>query len=831
RWVEGDVVRDQTEYWRTTLAGAPELLELPADRPRPGVQDHAGASASLELDEELTAKLRALGQRHGTTLFMTLLAGWAAVLGRLAGRDDVVIGTPTANRGRGEIEGLIGFFVNTLALRINLSGEPTVAELLARVKARALEAQHHQDIPFEQVVERVQPARSMAHTPLFQVMFAWQSTPREGLELPGLRVGFPDAAASTRSKFDLSLTLGQEDGRIVGGVEYATALFDAATVERYLGYFRSTLAAMAQDETRAVARLPILADAERERVLHEWNVVAEAPATECIHTIFESRVEATPDAVALTYEDHSLTYAELNARSNRLAHHLRGHGVGRDTRVAVCAERGPEMIVALLGVLKAGGAYVPLDPVHPDERLGYMLEDSAPVGLLADQGLAARFAGSRVPLIGLDGAAWAGEPDTNPDASGQDPEQLAYVIYTSGSTGRPKGVLVEHRNVARLFSATDAWFGFGADDVWTLFHSFAFDFSVWEIWGALLYGGRLVVVPRETARSPEAFYALLCREGVTVLNQTPTAFRQLMAAQAAHGGEHRLREVIFGGEALDVAALKPWFERNGEGSTRLVNMYGITETTVHVTYRPITRADVERGGASPIGVRIPDLRTYLLDGAGEPVPVGVTGELYVAGAGVARGYLNRPEITAERFLDDPFHPGRMYRTGDLGRWLPDGTLEYLGRNDHQVKIRGFRIELGEIQARLAEHEGVRDAVVLAREDAPGDRRLVAWYVAADGVEPEALRARLAAKLPEYMVPAAYVRVDRLPLTPNGKLDTRALPAPEGGAYAARPYEAPNGETETLLAAIWAELLGVERVGRLDNFFELGGHSLLAVTLI
>ncbi|HEX9939387.1 MAG TPA: amino acid adenylation domain-containing protein [Longimicrobium sp.] len=841
RWVDGDVLQEQAEYWKRTLAGVPELLELPTDRPRPARQDHAGATLAIDLGDELSAGLKALARRRGTTLHMTLLAGWAAVLGRLSGQDDVVVGMPSANRGRREIEGLIGFFVNTLALRVELGGSPSVADLLGRVRERALEAQANQDIPFEQVVELVQPARSMAHSPLFQVLFDLQAaSSRRGPELPGLKLGGVGAASQVTAKFDLSLTLAEVDGRIAGGVEYATALFDRETMERHVGYLRRALEEMVADDSRPVERLALMPADERALVVEEWNRTDAAfPADWCLHERFERQAERAPGEVAVTFADESLTYGELNARANRLAHHLVARGVGPDARVAICVERSLEMVVGLLAVLKAGGGYVPLDPGYPEDRLRYTLADSSPALLLTQDALRERFAGLDLPVLALDGdaPAWADQPETNPGRQDVGPEHLAYVIYTSGSTGQPKGVMVEHRNVARLFTATDAWFGFTSADVWTLFHSFAFDFSVWEIWGALLYGGRLVVVPLGVSRSPEEFYALLCREGVTVLNQTPSAFRQLIAAQAAVGGEHALRYVVFGGEALEPATLRPWFERNDDRRTRLVNMYGITETTVHVTYRPLERADAERVGPSPIGVRIPDLTTYILDARGLPVPIGVAGELYVGGAGVARGYLNRPELTAERFVRDPFSAdagARLYRTGDVGRWRADGTLEYLGRNDHQVKIRGFRIELGEIEARLAEHAGVREAVVLAREDAGGSRQLVAWYVGAEGsdvLDAAELRAHLAARVPEYMVPAAYVRVEAIPLTPNGKVDRRALPSPEGDAYVTRGYEAPVGETEAALAEIFAEVLGVERVGRQDNFFDLGGHSLLAVRVI
>ncbi|HEX8431144.1 MAG TPA: amino acid adenylation domain-containing protein, partial [Longimicrobium sp.] len=592
--------------------------------------------------------------------------------------------------------------------------------------------------------------------------------------------------------------------------------------------------------SRALGSIGVLPEAERWKVTEEWNATpAEFSRELCVHELFEAQVERTPDAIALVFREERLTYDELNRRANRVAHQLRRLGVTPDARVAICVERSPEMLVGVLAVLKAGGAYVPLDPAYPVGRLRYMLKDSDPVAVLTHAAVAEIrdevLAGLEIPVIDLDGPAdsWSRQPDANLPCPGLSPDHLAYVIYTSGSTGQPKGVGVAHQNVARLFAATDEWFSFGPSDVWSLFHSFAFDFSVWEIWGALLYGGRLVVVPKDTARSPEEFYRLICREGVTILNQTPGAFRQLIAAQAASTEEHRLRHVIFGGEALELPTLKPWFERNDDRRTRLINMYGITETTVHVTYRPITAADADRPGASPIGGRIPDLRLYILDPVGEPVPMGVAGELHVGGAGVARGYLNRPALTAQRFVPDPFGPAgsRLYQTGDMGRWLPDGTLEYLGRCDQQVKIRGFRIELGEIDARLAEQAGVREATVVTREETPGDVQLIAYYVADEVLDAQALRGYLSERLPEHMLPAAYVWLPAMPLTVNGKLDRKALPAPEGAAFAARGYEAPVGEIEVALAEIWADVLGLERVGRWDDFFELGGHSLRAVQII
>ncbi|MEU6073736.1 amino acid adenylation domain-containing protein [Micromonospora sp. NPDC047074] len=832
QWLTDGTLHRQETHWRQVLTDAPTLLDLPTDRPRPTEQDHHGAYLPITIDPELTTALKTLTTGHGTTLYMTLLTAWAIVLSRLTGQNDLIIGTPTANRRRTELENLIGFFVNTLALRIDLTNHPTTTELLHRVREVTLTTLDHQDLPFEHVVEAVNPTRNLAHTPLFQVMFAWQNAEGVDLELPGVQV---TALRSpwTSAKFDLTLSLAEHDGRITGSLEYATALFDTATAERHVRHLQHVLTQLVAHPDRPVDQLAMLDPAERRELLAAWGEATAHPAGTTIPALFAERVTAAPDAVAVTFEGSSLSYRDLDTHANRLAHHLRAHGVGPDTLVAVCLERSPELIVALLAVLKAGGAYVPLDPAHPAERLAELLRDSAPVAVLAHAATRATLDGlTTAPLVDLDTTDVADQPATSPDP-GTRPDHLAYVIHTSGSTGRPKGVMVEHANVVRLFSATAGWFDFGPTDVWSLFHSYAFDFSVWEIWGALLHGGRLVIVPRLTTRSPADFHRLLCDEGVTILNQTPSAFRGLIAAQADSARSHRLRTVVFGGEALDPTMLRPWYADARNGRTGLVNMYGITETTVHVTYRPLTPADAERPGASPIGRPIGDLRLYVLDGRGEPVPPGVVGELHVGGAGVARGYLNQPALTADRFRPSPFVAGdRLYATGDLVRHRTDGGLDYLGRNDSQVQLRGYRVELGEIEAQLAACPGVRDAVVRVTTDATGEPRLVGYYTASvRRLTAEALRARLAGVLPEHMVPAAYVRVAEWPLTPNGKLDHRALPEPDGSALAARHYAAPVGATESVLAAIWAEVLGVERVGRHDNFFALGGHSLLALRVL
>jgi len=831
RRVDGELPREREDSWKETLAGAPASLELPTDRPRSARRDHAGDRVRLALDEEVTAALVALAGRHGTTLPTTLLAGWAAVLGRLSGQTELVIGTLAANRERGEVEGLIGLVENILPVRVELSGSPTTAELLGRVEARTREALRSQELPFQRVVELARPAGAAAAAPLFQATFAWREAPGGGPELPGLRVAEEEAPEPRSTAWsDLSLELRERGGGIVGEVEYATALFDRETVERYAGYLSRVLRGMAADETRRVDRLALLPDEERRRVVEEWNRTdAPYPDQSCLHERFEAQAQRTPHAVAVVFEDRELTYGELNGRANRLAHHLRSLGVGPDERVGICVERGLEMVVGLLGVLKAGGAYLPLDPGYPEERLVHMARDSAPVVLLTHGALAARLSGVELPVVALDEDAewWGRQPDTNPERGGLTPEHLAYVIYTSGSTGRPKGVQLVHRAVSNLVHWYMGATRISERDAVLVVTSFSFHLTQRNLLAPLFAGARLHLA-REPF-DPRAITSRVAASAISMMSITPTAFQALVEAdpERAIGG---MRMVVFGGEAVNPRQLA----RVPHPRPELLNVYGPTEGTGVAASHSIRAEPAGYPGRSvPLGRPIPNARIYVLDGAGEPVPVGVAGELYIGGAGVTRGYRNRAAQTAERFLPDPFggEPGaRLYRTGDLGRWLPDGTVEFMGRDDAQVKVRGFRVELGEIEARLAEHAAVHEAVVAAREVGPGDDRLVAYYVGAP-TGAEALRAHLAERLPDYMVPAAYVRLPALPLTANGKLDRRALPAPGGDAFARRGYQAPVGGTETALAEIWSELLGVERVGVHDNFFELGGHSLLAMRVL
>ncbi|WP_260477996.1 non-ribosomal peptide synthetase [Nonomuraea sp. WAC 01424] len=794
------------EHWRAALDGLPDRLELPFDRPRPAVLGGEGGTVPVAFPPALMAEIGALARRARASVFMVLHAALAALLTRLGAGTDIPIGTPVAGRGDSALDGSVGFFVNTLVLRADTSGDPSFAELLDRVRAADLAAFDHAELPFDRLVEALNPPRSRERHPLFQVMLVHQDAP----EPPGVEVVHTGTA-----KFDLTLNVGPAG---TGFLEYNRDLFDRATAAALVRRLTGLLEQVVADPGKPVGGHDLLDAAERRTLIEEWNGDLVSEPGDTLPGLFEAQARRTPDAVAVG----TWTYAELNARANRLAHKLIAHGARPGALVALSLDRSPDLVAALLAVVKTGAAYLPLDPSYPAGRIDHMIADAGPVCVVD--------------------AAW---PAALGDWLDHDPERdlrpgdAAYVIYTSGSTGRPKGVVVTHHNVVRLLSATDAWFGFGPGDVWTLFHSYAFDFSVWELWGALLYGGRLVVVPYETSRSPYDLLDLLERERVTVLNQTPSAFYQLAAAD--DGRDLALRYVIFGGEALEPARTAAWRARRPD-LPRLVNMYGITETTVHVTHHVLPPGDQY---GSPIGRGIPDLRVYVLDDALRPVPPGVTGEMYVAGDGLARGYLGRPGLTAERFVADPFgRPGtRMYRSGDLARWRADGTLDHMGRADQQVKVRGFRIEPGEIEAALLRHPSVAQAAVIVREDRPGDRRLTAYVVPppaepalppgpAPDVAPvgegDDVRAFVARTLPGYMVPAAVVRMPALPLTVNGKLDRAALPPPEAPESGGR---LPDGPREEAMCALFAEVLGLPRVGVDDGFFDLGGHSLLAVRLV
>ncbi|MHC5747805.1 MAG: amino acid adenylation domain-containing protein, partial [Nostoc sp.] len=837
QWLQGKVLQSQISYWRKQLEDAPRVLDLPTDHPRAAIRIFRGATYSFELSQELSVAINTLSQQQKSTLFMTLLAAFQTLLCRYTGSEDIVVGSPTANRNRDEIKELIGFFVNTLVLRTNLAGNPTFEELLNRVREMTLGAYAHEDLPFELLVDELQPQRNLSHTPLFQVAFVLQNVPISAFELPGLTLSSL-TVPSVNADFDLNLDISETAEKIFCKLHYNTNLFESSTIKRMAGHFQALLQEITASPKLRLSELSLLTEFEKHQLLWEWNnTKVEYPQKQCIHELFETQVQKTPDAVAVVFEDEQLTYQELNTRANQLAHYLRSLGVKPEVLMGICVERSLSMVIGLLAILKAGGAYVPLDSAYPPERLAFILQDAAISVLLTQQHLIENLPQHETRVVCLD-TDWesVAQQTSHNVINDCTTDNLAYIIYTSGSTGQPKGVLVNHSNVVRLLAATESWYNFNQQDVFSLFHSIAFDFSVWEIWGALLYGGKLVVVPYWLSRSPEEFYQLLLTQQVTVLNQTPSAFRQLIQVEESldNINDLSMRKVIFGGEALQIESLRPWFERHGDQSPQLINMYGITETTVHVTYRPLTMADLEVGSASLIGRPIPDLQVYLLDRYGQPVPIGIPGEMYIGGAGVVRGYLNRPELTPVRFIPNPFSDkanARLYKSGDLARYLPNGDIEYLGRIDHQVKVRGFRIELGEIEAVISQYPAVRETVVIVSDDSEDSKRIVTYVVLQKEqtlTVPE-LRGFLESKLPSYMVPAAFVILEALPLTSNGKIDRRALPAPDN----ARPeleevFVAPRTKEEKTLAEIWAEVLGLEQVGIHDNFFALGGDSIRSI---
>ncbi|WP_235548544.1 non-ribosomal peptide synthetase, partial [Noviherbaspirillum sp. Root189] len=841
-WVESGAVQEQSRYWRAALQGAPATLALPTDRPRPDHFDPHAQALSIELDKSIVAAIDTLSRNHGMTPFMIVFAAWALVLGRLSAQDDVVIGMPVMNRTRSELTDMVGLLVNTLPLRIDLSGSPSLDEYLERVKVCILQAQANQDLPFEKIVEICNPPRSTAYSPLFQVVLNWEGAEtNEAVDTSEANsavqpVGFVQAAA----KFDLALSLREDGGRLTGILEYATALFDEETALRIRAGLLNVVEAMVAGSGMTIDALPLMRSEERHRLLVEWNATeTEYPDHACIHELIEEQVVVSPDAVALKEGETTLSYAELNAKANRLARHLRNQGVGPDTRVAICLTRGLDMMVGLLAVWKAGGAYVPLDPAYPRERLAFMLADSSPAAILTharigEQALEVLHGGAAVVIdLDADSEYWATHATENllRSETGIEPDHLAYVIYTSGSTGQPKGVMVAHRGVCNLAQAQVAEFEIEADSRVLQFASFSFDACVSEVATTLVRGATLVLPASDTVLAGETLVEVLERERITHVTLPPV----VLAGLPDEARLETLRTLVMAGEASNAALVR----RYGRGR-RLINAYGPTESTVCATMQVCAVSEGTDNGvgkrAPAIGRPIANTRIYLLDAHGQPVPQGVSGEIHIGGVQVARGYLNRDALTAERFLPDPFvnePDARMYKTGDLGRHLADGSIEFLGRNDQQVKLRGFRIEPGEIEAKLLENSGIRDSVVIAREDRPGDVRLVAYYTWQEkqGADAEALRLSLSSALPEYMVPAAFVQLDALPLTPNGKLDRRALPAPDGDAYASKAYEAPQGDVETALASIWAEVLGIEQVGRHDNFFDLGGHSLLSTKLL
>ncbi|MBO0881566.1 MAG: amino acid adenylation domain-containing protein, partial [Mycobacterium sp.] len=828
------LIAGQLAYWQETLAGMPERLVLPTDRPYPPVADQRGASVGVDWPAELQQQVRELAREHNATSFMVVQAALALLLSKLSSSSDVAVGFPIAGRRDPVLDDLVGFFVNTLVMRVKVAGDPTVAELLALVRQRSLAAYEHQDVPFEVLVERLNPTRSLTHHPLVQVSLAWQnfaepdSNPAGGLALGDLRV--TSLPVDTRTaRMDLAFSLAErwtdagEPAGISGGVEFRTDVFDPGSIETLIERLRRVLVAMTADPARRLSSMDVLDAGEHAHLDEIGNrAVLTRPASPAVSipALFAAQVALKPDAVAVTFEGRSMTYRKIDEAANRLAHSLAGQGVGPGARVALLLERSAQAIAAILAVLKSGAAYLPIDPAAPAARIGFMLDDAAPIAAITTTGLADRLAGHDLVVVDIDDPAVAAQPNMALAAPGPDPGDIAYLIYTSGTTGVPKGVAVTHRNMVHLAESLPTHLPAG--QVWTQCHSYAFDFSVWETWAALLRGGRLVVVPESVAGSPDDFHALLVAEEVSVLTQTPSAVGVL----SPEGLESTT--LLVGGEACPVEVVDRW----ARGRV-MVNAYGPTETTV---YASMSAPLIPGSGVPAIGAPVLGAALFVLDGWLRPVPPGVVGELYVAGAGVGIGYWRRSGLTGSRFVACPFGgagaPGiRMYRTGDLVCWRADGQLDYLGRADEQVKIRGYRIELGEVQAALGALDGVEQAVVIARADRSGDKRLVGYVTetAAGVVDPVKTRAALAERLPSYVVPAAVVVIDALPLTANGKLDTQALPAPE---YAdAGQYRAPGSAVEEILADIYAQVLGVKRVGVDDSFFELGGDSILSMQVV
>jgi len=816
-------VTEDLDFWEKTLHGAPALLGLPADRPRPPIMSYQGDRIRWKLNKDLTDALRNVGGNEKASLFTIFTAALDTLLYRYSGNDDILVGIPLADRDHAELQNIVGYLLRMHVLRTRLSGEMTFRELLSSVQKSALDLYTHRGVPFDQIVQKLQPKRNLSYTPVFQVVLNWRDRDQmlSFIGLDGLAVDSLMATAGT-SKFDLLLQATDIGDEIWLELEYNTDIFDRDRMARMLGHYQTLLSAVAVDAGARLAQIPLLTASERHQLLYAWNATqADSPQDKCIHELFEEQVAKSPDAIAVVFEDQQLSYTELNHRANQLAHHLRTLGVGPDVLVALFLERSLEMVVGMLGVLKAGGAYVPLDPIHPEKRLAYMLADAQPLVLLTQERLQSELPphSSHVVVIDADSPPTAQVKSPPAPAQARSRHDLAYVIYTSGSTGEPKGVEIEHCSVVNMLTSMQQRPGVGAEDTMLAVTTLVFDIAVLEIFLPLIVGARVVLAGSETARDGVALIDLIQRSGVSVLQATPATLQMLL--DVGWTGAPHLK-ILCGGEAWTDELAGQLLPRSGS----LWNMYGPTETTV---WSAVSK--VEAGQPIVIGRPIAKTRLYVLDGALQPVPVGAPGELYIGGDGLARGYFHRPELTRERFVTDPFaaEPGaRMYRTGDLVRRRPDGTLEFLGRIDHQVKIRGFRIELGEIETRLRNYPGVAKAVVIVREDQAGEKHLVAYFVSEADIATAALRADLAIALPDYMVPTGYIRLEVLPLTPNGKLDRKALPAPEVDAYTSRHYEAPQGTTEILLAEIWAEVLRVDRVGRHDNFFDLGGHSLLAV---
>ncbi|MCP4990325.1 MAG: amino acid adenylation domain-containing protein [Colwellia sp.] len=821
-------------YWSELLSGDIPVGKVPFGRQHPPVKTYQGARYVFELPQSTSNGLKSLSGKMGTTLFMTLFGIYSAFLSRLTGQDDQIIGVPVSGRTMEGSESIVGYCTHILPIRIKADGEVKFSEYMKKVKISILDAFDHQDYTYARLLNRLNLRHDPARSPLVNITFNLDKQ----FVLPDigdLKVNLYPRTLNNVD-FDIMFNVVDLDSKLILYCDYNTDILDHESMDRLLKHLHIFIEGIIDNPEDLIYRLPVLAEQERETIDKDTLYPLGYRKNQCIHQLFENQAAQKPDQIAIMYEGQHLTYRELNEKANQLAYYIRHLGIVPDDPVGICMDRSFDMLVSIIGILKAGGVYLPLDPTYPIERISFMLEDSK-AGVLISQvsfkdNIASNLSGNKkIVFIDADWSDISKCSIENPDPI-TNADNVAYIIYTSGSTGKPKGVMVTHYNVTRLFAATDRWFKFNQDDVWTLFHSYAFDFSVWEIWGSLLYGGKLVVVPLHVSRSPETFYKLLSKEKITVLNQTPSAFRQLM--QINDPSPLNLRYVIFGGEALDIQGLRPWFEKHGETRPELINMYGITETTVHVTYRPITMADMDKPG-SLIGKPILDLMIRIMDKHRQPVPPGIPGEIYVGGEGVARGYLNRDEPNTERFITIPIDGEdiRFYKTGDLARILPDGDIEYLGRIDFQVKIRGFRIELGEIESLLrAYNKAVKDVLVLLRGKEDSEKRLDAYIVLNDPDQNKsipAIRSYLQERLPEYMVPSSFTVIETIPLTPNGKVDTKALPVPDTErSDLEETYISPRTELECTIAKVWQEILKIDNPGINDNFFDLGGNSLLMV---
>jgi amino acid adenylation domain-containing protein/thioester reductase-like protein len=835
-WLQGEVLSTQLDYWHKQLQNVP-LLNLPTDYPRPTVTTYKGATQSFQLSESLTTAIKALSRQEGVTLFMTLLAAFKVLLSRYSHQNDIVVGTPIANRNRAEIEGLIGFFVNTLVLRTNLDGDRSFTELLKRVREVTIGAYTHQDIPFEQLVEVMKVERHLNRHPLFDVMFTLENDSTEELKLPELTLSYLTEERKT-AIFDLTLSMTETERGLAGDIEYSTDLFNENTIKRMVEHFQVLLEAIVINPEQKVSKLLLLTATEQQRLLREWNnTEAKYPQHKCIHQLFEEQVKKTPDRIAVVFAEQQLTYQELNNRANQLAYYLQKQGIKPEKTVGICVNRALEMAVAILGVLKAGGAYIPIDPTYPRDRITDILEDAGVEILLTQQHLEAKFQ-SKMQLVNLD-SSWS---DITQESTQNYPgqaisENLAYVIYTSGSTGKPKGVAVTHKALVNYTLDIAEQFQLHNTDRVLQFASIGFDVVVEELFPTWIKGATVVLLENHQLISCSEFQQLIAKQQLTAF-ELPTAYWHQWVSELSQSQEtvpSCVRLAIVGGERISCERLKQW----QQFKTPLLHVYGLTETTVTSTVYRLNSdaAPVKDGVELAIGHPIANTQIYILDSYLQPVPVGVVGEIYIGGEGIARGYLNRADLTAERFIPNLFShlPGeRLYKTGDLAKYQDDGSIEYIGRIDYQVKLRGFRIELGEIESTLNRHPAVATSIVILREDLPGDRSLVAYVT----LEPEQiievseLRRYLESKLPKYMVPNAFVILNSLPLTPNGKIDRKALPAPDPTQLISdTKYIAPTTSLEKILAGIWQEILGIEKVGIYDNFFELGGHSLLLTQLI